>query len=117
MSATATTPPAPFQPAVVPGGNTPPQAVMPKPPPAKKEIPLTDNKVIGAKIVVQFRGADGKVYESETVVSPEEYKVQKYALDIEEKHEKKRDPETKDLIGFEDTGERVLTFKLRYHVR
>jgi hypothetical protein len=114
MVATA---PAPFTPAVVPGSDSPPQAVQPKPVLQKKEIPSTDNKVIGAKIIIQFLGADKKVYEAETVISQDEFKVQAHALSVEEKHEKKRDPETKDLIGFEDTGERVLTFKLRYHVR
>lgn len=108
---------APFTPAVVPTTDTPPQAVMPKTAAPKKEIPSTDNKVIGAKITIQFLGADKKVYEAETVISQDEFKVQAHSLSVEEKHEKKRDPETKDLLGFEDTGERVLTFKLRYHVR
>jgi hypothetical protein len=120
------TAPAPFSPAPIPveiGGQTsvavPSQAVMPKPKltATKKEVPSTANKVIGAKIVLQYRGSDGKVYEADTIIDPSEHKVQSYALTVEEKHEKKRDPETKDLIGFEDTGERLLTFKLRYHVR
>lgn len=106
--------PAPFSPAVVPGTDTPPQAVMPKP---KKEIPPTSNKVIGAKVMIQFRGEDGQIHEAVTTISQEEFKVQSHSLAVEEKHEKKRDPETKDIIGFEDTGERILTFKLRYHVR
>ena len=106
--------PAPFSPTVVPDSSTPPQAVMPKP---KKASPITENKVLGAKVTIQFLGEDGKTYEAITTISPEDYKVQSHALSVEEKHEKKRDPETKDLIGFEDTGERILTFKLRYHVR
>jgi hypothetical protein len=85
--------------------------------PAKKAIPSTPNKVIGAKIILQYKGEDGAIYEAVTTIDKEEYKVQSYSLNIEEKHEKKRDPETKDLIGFEDTGERIATFKLRYHVR
>ena len=109
--------PAPFQPAPVPGSETPPQAVMPKPAHPKKDIPSTPNKVIGAKVVLTYRGEDGQLYEAVTTISPDDYKIQKYALDIEEKHDKKRDPETKDVLGFEDTGERVLVFKLRYHVR
>lgn len=118
MAATAA--PAPFSPAPVPGTGTPPQAVMPiptPPKPAKKEIPSTPNKVIGAKVVVTFKGEDGNIYESSTTVDPDDYKVQSYSLNVEEKHEKKRDSKTKDLLGFEDTGERILTFKLRYHVR
>ena len=109
--------PIPFQPAPVPGSETPPQAVMPKPVHVKKEIPATPNKVIGAKVSLQYRGEDGQIYEAITTVSPDDFKIQNYALNVEEKHEKKRDPETKDIIGFEDTGERILTFKLRYHVR
>lgn len=96
-----------------------PKVVMPPVPskPAKKDIPVTENKVIGAKILLTYKGADGQLYTAETVVEQSDYKIQTYALAVEEKHEKKRDPETKDIIGFEDTGERVLTFKLRYHVR
>ncbi len=113
--------PAPFSPIQAvpsaPNPTMPPGAVMPPGSPPKKEIPATPNKVIGAKIVVQYRGEDGKIYESATTVDPEEYKVQSYALNVEEKHEKKRDPETKDIIGFEDTGERILKFTMRYHVR
>ena len=100
--------------------NVPPQAVMPVPTqlkPKKIEIPSTQNKVIGAKIILQFRGEDGQIYDSVTTVSTDEYKVQSYSLQVEEKHEKKRDPETKDLTGFEDTGERILKFSMRYHVR
>jgi hypothetical protein len=106
--------PAPFIPSVA---STPAQAVMPAAPPPKKEIPSTQNKVVGAKIVLSYLGEDGKIYEAGTTISMDDFKVQSYNLNVEEKHEKKRDPETKDIIGFEDTGERVLTFKLRYHVR
>jgi hypothetical protein len=106
--------PAPFIPAVV---GTPSQAVMPTAPTPKKEIPSTQNKVVGAKIVLSYLGEDGKIYEAGTTIAMDDFKVQSYSLNVEEKHEKKRDPETKDIIGFEDTGERVLTFKLRYHVR
>lgn len=116
MSAVAPAP-TPFQPAPIPGSSTPPQAVMPTAPKPKKEIPSTPNKVIGAKVLLTYRGEDGQVYEAVTTISPDDYKIQSYALNVEEKHEKKRDPETKDIIGFEDTGERVLTFKMRYHVR
>jgi hypothetical protein len=114
---TAVLAPAPFQPAPVPGSSTPPQAVMPKAPPPKKDIPATPNKVIGAKVVLTYRGEDGQLYEATTTISQNDFKVQSYGLNVEEKHEKKRDPETKDILGFEDTGERVLTFKMRYHVR
>lgn len=109
--------PAPFQPAPVPGSNVPPQAVMPSPKAPKKDIPSTPNKVIGAKIVLTYRGEDGQLYEAVSTISQDEYKVQSYSLNVDEKHEKKRDPETKDIMGFEDTGERILTFKMRYHVR
>jgi hypothetical protein len=112
---------APFTPAPVPGGEgTPPQAVLPKPVIPKKEVPATPNKVVGAKILLQYKGEDGKMYEAVTTIDPEEVKVQAYSLAVEEKHEKKyikQEDGTKDLAGFEDTGERVLTFKLRYHVR
>lgn len=113
--------PAPFTPAVVPDVGTPPQAVMPKPAtPQKKEIPSTPNKVIGARVSIQYRGEDGKVYEATTTISADEYKVQSHSLAVEEKHEKKyvkNSDGTKDILGFEDTGERILTFKMRYHVR
>lgn len=120
--------PIPFQPTVPTAGSgfgqtggttsVPPQAVMPTPAkPPKKEIPSTPNKVIGAKVVLSYLGEDGQTYEAITTIDPADYKIQNYALNVEEKHEKKRDPETKDIIGFEDTGERILLFKLRYHVR
>lgn len=107
---------APFQPAPVPGSATAPTPVMPKPH-VKKDIPATQNKVIGAKVILTYRGEDGQLYEATTTISSDDFKIQKYALDIEEKHEKKRNPETKDIEGFEDTGERILKFVLRYHVR
>jgi hypothetical protein len=115
LSFPATTPTTPAQLGVMP---TPvmPAAQQPEKP-AKKEIPSTPNKVIGAKIIVQYKGENGEVYEASTVIDREEYKIQNYSLAVEEKHEKKRDPETRDLIGFEDTGERILTLKVRYHVR
>lgn len=109
--------PAPFQPAPVPGSETPPQAVMPKAVKPKKAIPDTQNKVIGAKVILTYRGEDGQIYEAASTISPDEFKVQGYSLTVDEKHEKKRDPEDKSILGFEDTGERILTFKLRYHVR
>lgn len=108
--------PAPFTPSAVPA--TPAQAVMPVPAiPPKKEIPATQNKVVGAKIVLSYRGEDGNMYEAVTAIDMDQFKIQNYSLSVEEKHEKKRDPETKGILGFEDTGERVLNFKLRYHVR
>jgi hypothetical protein len=85
--------------------------------PAKKEIPATSSKVIGAKIVLTYLGSDGNTYLAETDVDPKEFKISSYGLTIDEKHEKYKDKESGDLLGFEDTGERVLTFKLRYHVR
>jgi hypothetical protein len=120
--------PVPFQPTIPTAGSgfgqaggttsVPPQAVMPVPQkPVKKEIPSTPNKVIGAKVVLTYVGEDGATYEAVTTVDSDQYKVQSYALNVEEKHEKKRDPETKDIINFEDTGERILLFKMRYHVR
>lgn len=109
--------PVPFSPAAVPGTSTPPQAVMPKPAIQKKVIPTTQSKVVGAKILLTYVGEDGKTYEAVTEITQDEFKVQSYSMTVEEKHEKKRDPETKDILGFEDTGERVLNFKLRYHVR
>jgi hypothetical protein len=108
--------PAPFVPSAVP--STPPQAVMPAPAiPPKKEIPATQNKVVGAKITLSYLGEDGKTYEAVTSVNMDEFKVQSYALNVIEEHEKKRDPETKGIIGFEDTGKRTLSFKMIYHVR
>jgi hypothetical protein len=111
----------PFAPAPIPGGNgTPPQAVMPKTVVPKKEVPATPNKVVGAKIFLQYKGEDGKMYDAVTTIDPDEVKVQAYSLSVEEKHEKKyakNDDGTKDLVNFEDTGERILIFKLRYHVR
>jgi hypothetical protein len=68
-------------------------------------------------VVLTYVGEDGATYEAVTTVDSDQYKVQSYALNVEEKHEKKRDPETKDIINFEDTGERILLFKMRYHVR
>ncbi len=111
--------PVPFTPIPVAPPATPPQAVMPveEPKPPKKEIPSTPNKVIGATVSLQYKGEDGNTYNAVTTISPDDVKVQSYSLSVEEKHEKKRDPETKDIIGFEDTGERILIFKLRYHVR
>ena len=85
-----------------------------KPP---KKPSTTPNKVIGAKILLQYRGEDGVVYEAVTTIDPKDVKIQSYELKVEEKHDKKRDSKTKDILGFEDTGERVLVFKLRYHER
>ena len=117
--------PAPFTPAPVPdevkpAPVLPAQAVMPKPKPPKKEVPSTPNKVIGAKVLLQYKGEDGQMYEAVTTLDPDDIKVQSYSLAVEEKHEKKymkNEDGSKDLVGFEDTGERILTFKLRYHVR
>ena len=107
--------PAPFVPTVA---GMPAQAVMPAPAvKPKKEIPATQNKVVGAKIVLSYLGEDGKLYEAATTVAMDDFKVQSYALNVVEEHEKKRDPETKDIIGFEDTGKRTLSFKMIYHVR
>lgn len=100
--------------------STPTQAMMPKPKLQKKTIPSTPNKVIGTKITLQYHGEDGNIYEATTTISSEDYKVSSYALIVDEKHEKKyeKNPDgSRDLIGFEDIGERVLTFKLRYHTR
>lgn len=110
--------PVPFNPAPVPGTETPPVAVMPQPSKTKKrEIPSYSNEVLGAKITVSFRGEDGKIYEAVHTVSGEEYVIQSQSLTTEKKYEKDKDPETGKTIGFEDTGERILTFKLRYHVK
>lgn len=109
--------PLPFSPAPVPGTDTPPQAVMPEPKKVKREVPSTPNKVIGAKVILYYQGPDGKVYEASTIVDYNEYKVQKYSLDVDEKHEKKRDPDDRSIVGFEDTGERILKFTMRYHLK
>jgi hypothetical protein len=84
---------------------------------APRKSAATPNKVLGAKIVLQYLGEDGKTYEAVHTVDPATCEVQSYSMNIECKHEKKKDPETGDLIGFEDTGERIFLLKLRYHVR
>lgn len=94
-------------------GTTAPTPVMPKP---KKSVPTTPNKVIGAKVTLQYMGEDGQVYEATTTIDPDEYKIQSYALAVKETHEKRRDKDG-DIEGFEDTGERVLKFELRFHAR
>jgi len=101
--------------APAPIGTQPPMAVMPKAKP-KKEIPSTPNKVIGVKVILQYLGEDGQPYEAVTTISPDDYKIQRYFLDVDEKHRVKKDDDG-DIEGFEDTGERVLKFQLRYHTR
>lgn len=94
-------------------GTTTPAPVMPKP---KKSVPTTPNKVIGAKVTLQYMGEDGKVYEATTTIDPDEYKIQSYALSVDEKHRMRKDKDG-DIEGFEDVGERILTFKLKFHTR
>lgn len=120
MSNSANSQPTPFAPIPISQGQAPSVApVMPTPaapPKPKKEIPSTANKVVGAKIVLQFKGQDGNLYDATTDLSQDEFKFESYMLNIDEKHVNKKD-EQGDLIGREDTGERTLTLKLRYHVR
>jgi hypothetical protein len=103
--------PKPFSP-IMPVPNEEPVVAK-----AARKAPSTPNKIVGAKVLLQYMGEDGKVYEATTTVDPTSNEVQSYSLNVESKYEKKRDPETKDLIGFEDTGERILSFKVRYHAR
>lgn len=108
--------PKPFvPPAVESDTKLKPVPVNPVPPEPPKAVPTTGSKVIGAKIELTYLGSDGKTYIAETVVDPKEFRISSYGLNIDEKYDKKK--QDGDLVGFEDTGERILTFKLRYHVR
>lgn len=84
-----------------------------KPMPRKNRKP--GNQIIGAKLLVQYKAEDGTIHEAVTTIDPESHVVQGYTLDIQEKHAKTKDPETGAHLGFEDTGERTLIFKLKYH--
>lgn len=101
-----------------------PQANDVAPPPAgatmsstPRKAPATPNKIVGAKVVLQFLGEDGKVLDAVHTVDPATCEIQSYNMNVECKHQKKKDPDSGDLVGFEDTGERIFSLKLRYHVR
>jgi hypothetical protein len=102
--------PKPFSP-VMPVPN---EAVEVK---APRKAPATPNKIVGAKVFLQFLGEDGKILEAVHSVDPSTCEIQSYNMNVECKHQKKKDPDSGDLVGFEDTGERIFSLKLRYHVR
>jgi hypothetical protein len=68
-------------------------------------------------VFLQFLGEDGKILEAVHTVDPATCEIQSYNMNVECKHQKKKDPDSGDLVGFEDTGERIFFLKLRYHVR
>jgi hypothetical protein len=117
--------PAPFQPMTVTPAEIPQssgqiegvplQAVKPRVKKQKKTIPSEANEVIGAKITVLYRDERGEVREAAVTVSDKDFIIQHHTLE-QKKMFKKVNEENGDT-SFEDTGERTLTFKLRFHVK
>jgi len=110
--------PAPFQPGSVQdanGATTTPLPVVPKVKKERKSIPSQSNEVLGAKVTILFKDETGQEHEASVAVSEKDFIVQHHSL--EQKKMFRKINEEDGSCSFEDTGERTLTFKLRYHVK
>lgn len=67
------------------------------------------------KVIVTYRTKDG---DQEVVhnIDGADFQIVKCEHNVEEKVKQTRDPDTKQLMGYEPTGENLLTLKVKYVV-
>jgi hypothetical protein len=71
------------------------------------------NKITDVKITLGFNSPSGR-HEAQYVIPAEDFIIDSYAVADEEKVMKAKG-DSGEFIGFEPTGEHVLTLKIKYH--
>ncbi len=107
----------PTQPAAAPA----PVAVAAAPAevsPIKKQEPRKScsNEITDVRIVIGYKAPDGTRHEAIQMIDPNEYIIDGYTLTIDKKTQKCKDEEG-NFLGFEPTGEQLLSFKAKFRTR